>query len=226
MLNLTEKQPDPLYGFLLVRHGQDNNVLTAELDQPLVPDSFSEISNLALDVRATFLTNFAFTIMYGPSKRASETACNLSKILFELGYTVNLEENMDIREFYQGQFRVDHSLLVNGKYIPLEHAWEIFNAKVANGEVNYEFGDPVNISGKSTFSMLHDYFIKYGETQSEFLFRIRRFVFKISNINRLANHLCVVITHQAVASRIQREITGKRFSLGYCEGVFVPYLSV
>lgn len=225
MQSLTGKQPNPSQDFLLVRHGKDKDTLTTELDQTLVSDSFDQINNLASCVKAVFLTDITFTIMHGPSKRSSQTARLLAKILLESRYAVNLEEDVDIKEFYQGQFHVDYSLFVNGKYIPLETAWEIFNTRVVGGEIHYKFGDPaVNANREPTYSLLEKFFTKYGETQSDFLFRVRHFVSKISNTNRLPNHLCVVITHQAVASRIQREITGRRLHLDYCEGVFVPYI--
>lgn len=172
-----------------------------------------------------FSTETTFTVMHGSSKRTSQTGWYLAKILLESRHTVNLEENTDIKEFYQGQFYVDHSLLVNGKYAPLETAWEIFNTKIAEGEIHYKFGDPVvNANGEPTFPLLQNFFIRHGETQANFLFRIHRFISRIGNFSRLCNnHLCVIVTHQAVASRIQREIIGSRLQLGYCEGVFVPY---
>ena len=225
MFILTEKQPNPPQGFLLVRHAQDEDILTTELDQKLISHSFDQINNLASRVKNIFSVKTNFTVVHGPSKRTSQTGRYLAKMLLDSKSTVNLEENTDIKEFYQGQFRVDHSLLVNGKYAPLETAWEIFNTKIADGEIHYKFGDPVvNSNGESTFPLLQNFFTKYGETQTDFLFRIRRFISKTFNFNRLRNnHLCVIVTHQAVASRIQREITGKRLQLGYCEEVFIPY---
>lgn len=225
MGDLSGKQLNPSHGFLLVRHAQDEDILTTELDQKLISHSFDQINSLASRVKNIFSTETAFTVMCGSSKRTSQTGRYLAKILSESRRTVILEENTDIKEFYQGQFRVDHSLLVNGKYSPLETAWEIFNTKIADGQIYYKFGDPVvGANGEPTFPLLQNFFIKYGETQADFLFRIRRFISKTVNFNRLRNnHLCVIVTHQAVASRIQREITGSRLQLSYCEGVFVPY---
>jgi broad specificity phosphatase PhoE len=224
LANLSRKQICPSKEFLLVRHGQDKDILNTKLDQPLIPDSLNLVNGLASCVKTMFLKDIVFTIMYGPSKRTSQTSQHLAKMLSESGYIVNLEENADIKEFYQGQFHVDYSFLVNGKYTPLETAWEIFKTKVLEGEFHYKFGDPVIDSrGRSTFPLLQNFFTEYGETQFDFLFRIRRFLSRMGKINRSPNHMCVVVTHQAVASRIQREITGKRLPLEYCGGVFVPY---
>jgi len=221
------KPPNLSKEFFLVRHGKDNEVLSTELNQPLVPELLFQIDNLALNVKKLFSTKVVLSIIYGPSKRTAQTAQHLSGALLKSGYVVNLDEDTDIREFCQGRFRVEHSFLANGKYAPLEKAWEIFNTKIAEGEIHYKFGDPiVRVDGKPVFPFLQDFFSEYGETQSDFLFRIRSFISKIGVGKRVSNHLRLVITHQAVASRIQREITRDRVQLGYCEGVFVPYPEV
>lgn len=210
--------------FLLLRHAQDGDLLTPELDQPLIPDSFSQIKRLAFVVKTMFPTETPITIIHGPSKRTSQTAEYLTELLVKSKYLVILEKNTNIKEFSQGRFRIDDSLLSDGKYQPLETAWKIFNDAILSGNVHYKFGDPIiDLEGKVAFPKLLDFFIEYGETQSDFLLRTRRFMFEVVNFKTGTNHLCVVVTHQAVASRIQREITGSRVTLGYCEGVFVPY---
>lgn len=225
MYNLTMNEINPSHGFILVRHGQDDDVLTTDLDQVLIPDSYEQINKFALYVKGKVLEETTFTIVHGPSKRTSQTARFLAKVLGQKNI-FDIKEDIDIKEFNQGRFIVDKTLIANGKYLPLEKAWEIFNGRTLNGDTQYRFGDPlVNAMGKPTYPILGDFFDAYGETQSEFLFRIRRFISNIWNVNRLLKHLCVVITHQAVASRIQREILGRRVQLGYCEGVFVPYLN-
>ena len=223
MYNLIER-PDPSKEFLLVRHGQDNDTLDTNLNQPLIPDSINQIEGIVSRVKVIFSTEITFTVVYGPSKRTSQTAQHLAGTLSKFGYNLDLQEDADIKEFYQGQFHVDHSLLTNGRYVPLETAWEIFNNKILDGQIHYRFGDPiVNTDGEPTFPLLQSFFIRYGESQSNFLVRIRRLISRVNNDQRLPNNLLVVVTHQAVASRIQREITGERIQLGYCEGVFVPY---
>src|SRR3989339_543001 len=174
MYNLIEKRPDPSKEFLLVRHGQDNDTLDTNLNQPLIPDSINQIEGIVSRVKVIFSTEITFTVVYGPSKRTSQTAQHLAGTLSKFGYNLDLQEDADIKEFYQGQFHVDHSLLTNGRYVPLETAWEIFNNKILDGQIHYRFGDPiVNTDGEPTFPLLQSFFIIFimSNTTSETVIR-------------------------------------------------------
>lgn len=193
---------------VVVRHGQDHNLLTTDLDQPLINETILDINDLSREIATFFRTVGQFQeveLFYSPKLRVKQTANILSAVLAENGIRVNHNIISKIRELHQGSFIIKEEIISGDIYLPLLAAWKSFQEELSLGNLLYRFGDPLLVDGIYKYPQLLGWFTEYGENQLEFSLRLYNFIESL--FSTPSNTLRIIVSHQAIMSRIQRLIS-------------------
>lgn len=232
-LNNKEKGPEAKKNqFIVGRHGKDLPYLSQDLDQNLTEETIADVIEMADAIADYYISHKEYfpegvKIFYSAKIRAKQTAFIVKAESVKRGINVELSPSAALQEIYQGEFKIDKQVN-NEVYPPLEEAWSAFAEGVRDEKLFYRFGEPQKDEiGKEKYPKLAEYFTKSGENQIEFSIRIYEF---LRDFLRLPdNKMYVIVTHQAIASRIQRIINalekisedqlvpGKMFLIGLLE---------
>lgn len=104
---------------ILVRHGQDKEKLTSELNQHLSCQGKKETLEMGKELCLRLSPGHEVSIFHGPSLRTTETAYLLKEILSNDERRVHSHSTKDLKEFDQGIFRVDEKYRSGKEHLPL-----------------------------------------------------------------------------------------------------------
>lgn len=233
--------------FIAARHGEDEARLTTELNQPLKQEAIQEVQRLGQEVAEYYLRHQekypdGIRLISSPRIRARQTSEIIASKLDEYGVRRQIDQAPEIEEINQGDFIVSNHQ--DGEiYAPLEDAWAAFILELKNGNIHYNFGDPLEQEdGSYKYKELIEFFNIFGEDEARFSVRLYSFLLKVFREERQS--LNILITHQVIVSRIQKildaaskiadpeaftvgtfvsdmEHKGERINIGHAEGVVV-----
>ena len=231
---------------VVIRHGQDGSLLTTALDEPLISETIEDVNILSRETADWFKSWSLFSgveLFYSPKLRVAATADLIAASLTQNGIAVNHNIVSEVKELYQGSFVIKKEFITDGIYFPLLKSWEAFQEELRLGNLFYRFGDPLlQADGTFKYPQLIGWFNRYGENQREFSLRL--YYFLESLFSKPTNRLRIIVSHQAILSRIQRlisvcnklvdyqtikagefvtnlERTGDRLTIDYAQGVVI-----
>jgi broad specificity phosphatase PhoE len=216
------KSFDFLNTFIGIRHGEDRNILTRSLNQPLSIAGKKEIETLIINLKKNIFADLdkslVFQVHHSKRLRTTQTACML-------GFDVNLLATEKLNEVYQGDFLLPQKTLT-GKWQPLVSAWDAWQNELNKAELLYRFGDPVLIGEKMyKYSEIVGFFEKFGENQAEFSKRVYSFLCEEISLENPSS-LVIAVAHQATLPRFQRILDiSNKVSIGdFEQGNFVRHV--
>lgn len=197
---------------VIVRHLEDqNDLLNYGSDNLLMPGQEDLIVTIAegiigharsLGVEAVDIVTSAKIRAYSTGKEVREALQSSSNDL-----PITLHGDARMNELGQGSFVLPDNYRPNDHFEPLMKAWDAYFHEVfVEQNIEYHFGDPILNEGIAKYPCIIGAFSRFGESHREFSIRFYEFILDHIGINcgNGVTRLPVVITHQAIASRIHQ----------------------
>ena len=187
--------------FLVVRHSyDDHSYIDGKNDTSLTKEGIEIAKKMSLDILPRLDLNRGLKLRHSVKKRAQETAEILNEELYKHSISHDIAPDPNLTELFQGNFhnleQIDHKQRIDF----LQSCWEEFDHHRKNGDVDYRFGDSMNVQK----NRIDERFIlyPYGESQRQFSIRIGKAVLSICNF-LIDDEQSINITHRGATREIK-----------------------